>query len=232
MALAWGAACDQAEKGRTAVRLSLADDQVRRDREAAEAERDRWLRELGHEADQRRTEVGARADAASETPRTPVVHSHQAASLARARASGDGLGIRVVIPGEWDGATALGVGDLLARADRAVETDLLPDPGSVPADRDEAAKEALRALDALMPLTPWRTATVLSRVFPAVTAGMLEHGLRAEPRMDRRTWCELSDSGRSYVRRLSHGDYGIQSVRALAREASSGRGGPPWGTLR
>ncbi|WP_327133913.1 beta family protein [Streptomyces sp. NBC_01343] len=49
----------------------------------------------------------------------------------------------------------------------------------------EAAKEALRALGALMPLTPWRTAVVLSGAFPAVTADMLEHGLRAEPRMDR-----------------------------------------------
>ncbi|KOV65610.1 hypothetical protein ADL01_26985 [Streptomyces sp. NRRL WC-3618] len=72
VALAWGAACDQAEKGRTAVQLSLADDQVRRGREAAEAERDRRLRELGHEADQRRTEVGVQTGATSGIPRTPV----------------------------------------------------------------------------------------------------------------------------------------------------------------
>ncbi|MFC9244723.1 hypothetical protein ACFT7S_12025 [Streptomyces sp. NPDC057136] len=39
----------------------------------------------------------------------------------------------------------------------------------MPADRDEAAKEALRALDALMPLAPWRTA-MLSSAFPVVTA--------------------------------------------------------------
>ncbi|MET9533294.1 beta family protein [Streptomyces sp. NPDC006649] len=158
--------------------------------------------------------------------------SHQAASLAQARASGNGLGIRVAMPGEWDGATALAVGDLLARADPAVETDLLLDLGAVLADRGDAAKEALRALDSLMPLTPWRTAAVLSGAFPAVTAGMLEHGLCAEPRMDWRIWRDLWDSGRSYLRWLSHGDYGIQPVRALAREASGGRGGPPWGTLR
>lgn len=157
--------------------------------------------------------------------------SHQSACLAQARASGNGVGIRVAMPGEWDGAAALAVGDLLARVDPAVETDLLLDLGAVLTDRAEAAKEALRALDALMPLTPWRTAAVLSGAFPVVTADMLEHGLHAEPRMDWHTWRELSDSGRGYVRWLSHGDYGIQSVRALAREASQG-GGPPWGTLR
>lgn len=67
--LAWGAACDQAEKGRTAVQLSLADDQVRRDREAAEAERERRLRELGAEVDQRRT--AARSPVG--TPQAPVI---------------------------------------------------------------------------------------------------------------------------------------------------------------
>ncbi|MFC5253414.1 sacsin N-terminal ATP-binding-like domain-containing protein [Streptomyces nigrescens] len=71
-ALAWGAACDQAEKGRTAVQLSLADDQVRRDREAAEAERERRLRELGDEVDERRTATGAQAGVAAGTPRTSM----------------------------------------------------------------------------------------------------------------------------------------------------------------
>ncbi|MFF5703976.1 hypothetical protein ACFY7H_15925 [Streptomyces sp. NPDC012794] len=158
--------------------------------------------------------------------------SHQAASLAQARTSGNGLGIRVAVPREWDGAAAFAVRGLLAQADPAVETDLLLDLGAVLADRAEAAKEALRALDALMPLTAWRTAAVLSGAFPEVTADKLEHGLRAEPRRDWHTWRELSDSDRGYVSWLSYGDYGIQPVRALAREASAGRGGPPWGTLR
>ncbi|MEU2835894.1 beta family protein [Streptomyces sp. NPDC007076] len=157
--------------------------------------------------------------------------SHQAAALAQARTSGNGLGIRVAVPGEWEGAVAVAVRDLLARADPAVETDLLLDLGTVLADRAGAAKEALRALDDLMPLTPWRTAAVLGGAFPAVTADMLEHGPHVGPRRDWHTWRELSDSGRGYVRWLSHGDYGIQSARALAREASQG-GGPPWGTLR
>ncbi|MEU5485464.1 hypothetical protein [Streptomyces mirabilis] len=73
VALAWGAACDQAEKGRTAVQLSLADDQVRRDREAAETERERRLRELGNEVDQRRTATKAQAGTAARTSRTAVI---------------------------------------------------------------------------------------------------------------------------------------------------------------
>ncbi|WP_030293887.1 beta family protein [Streptomyces katrae] len=162
-------------------------------------------------------------------PDRPV--SHQSACLVHAQACGNGLGIRVAMPREWDGAAALAVADLLARVDPAVETDLLLDLAAVQADRAEATKEALRALDFLMPLIPWRTAAVLSGAFPQVTAEKLEHGLHAEPRMDWHTWRELSDSGRGYARWLSHGDYGIQSVRALARETSQG-GGPPWGTLR
>ncbi|WP_424877657.1 sacsin N-terminal ATP-binding-like domain-containing protein [Streptomyces sp. SLBN-8D4] len=73
VALAWGAACDQVEEGRTAVQLSLADDQVRRDREAAEAERERRLRELGNEVDQRRTATKAQASTAASTSRTAVI---------------------------------------------------------------------------------------------------------------------------------------------------------------
>ncbi|MFJ8691795.1 sacsin N-terminal ATP-binding-like domain-containing protein [Streptomyces roseolilacinus] len=58
-ALAWGAACDQAEQGRMAVDLSLAEDRVRSDQEAAAAERDRRLRELQEDADRRRDAKGA-----------------------------------------------------------------------------------------------------------------------------------------------------------------------------
>ncbi|MET7716428.1 hypothetical protein [Streptomyces sp. NPDC005407] len=71
-ALAWGAAWDQADKGRTAVQLSLADDQVRRDQEAAEAERERRLRELGAEVDERRTAARSQAGTRPGVLRTPV----------------------------------------------------------------------------------------------------------------------------------------------------------------
>lgn len=57
-ALAWTAACDRAAQGRTAVGLELAEDRVRRDLEAAEAERGRRLRGVADEAVRRSGENG------------------------------------------------------------------------------------------------------------------------------------------------------------------------------
>ncbi|MEU2234823.1 beta family protein [Streptomyces vietnamensis] len=158
--------------------------------------------------------------------------AHQAATLEHARSTGNGLAIRVTMPGEWDDAVAHGVRDLVARVDPAVEADLLLDLGAVRADRPDAAKESLRALDALMPLMPWRTAAVLGGGFPDVTARLLEHGTAVEPRWDWLVWRELTSSSREFVRRLAYGDYGIDSTRGITRGPSSGNGGPPWGVLR
>ncbi|WP_260422959.1 beta family protein [Streptomyces spectabilis] len=157
---------------------------------------------------------------------------HQAAVLEHARSTASGLAIRVMMPGEGDDAVAHGVRDLVARVDPAVEADLLLDLGAVRADRPDAAKESLRALDALMPLMPWRTAAVLGGGFPDVTARLLEHGTAVEPRWDWLAWRELTSSTREFVRRLEYGDYGIDSTRGIARGPSSGKGGPPWGVLR
>ncbi|MFD8973667.1 beta family protein [Streptomyces sp. NPDC059593] len=157
---------------------------------------------------------------------------HQAATLEHARSTGNGLAIRVMMPGEWDDAVAHGVRDLVARVDPAVEADLLLDLGAVRADRPDAAKESLRALDVLVPLMAWRTAAVLSGGFPDVTARLLEHGTAVEPRWDWLVWRELTSSTREFVGRLAYGDYGIDSTRGITRGPSSGNGGPPWGVLR
>lgn len=156
----------------------------------------------------------------------------QAMALELARRSASGVGIRLALAGEWDDSRIQAVRELLARLDPADEVDLLLDLGAVRSDRPDAGKETMRALDALIPLTPWRTSAVLAGGFPEVTAQMLEQGLRAEPRTDWSTWNELSSSGRSYVPLLSYGDYGIQPARAIGREPASGSGGPPWGVLR
>ncbi|WP_432065846.1 beta family protein [Streptomyces sp. C10-9-1] len=157
---------------------------------------------------------------------------HQATTLESARHTGSGLAIRVMVPGEWDDALGHGVRDLLAGLDPAVEADLLLDLGAVRADRTDTAKEALRALDALMPLTPWRTAAVLGGGFPDVTAELVEYGTAEEPRTDWHLWHELHRSPRSYLGRLVYGDYGADSARGITRGPSSGTGGPPWGVLR
>ncbi|WP_327382822.1 MULTISPECIES: beta family protein [unclassified Streptomyces] len=158
--------------------------------------------------------------------------AQQTVALATARTSGDGLGIRVRVPGEWDERTTDRVRDLLERADPVVQVDLLLDLGTVRADRPDAGKEALRALDALVPLAPWRNAAVLSGGFPDVTADLLDRGLYEEPRSDWRMWHEIRDSGRAYRMLLSYGDYGIQPAATITRPPSSGKGGPSWGFLR
>ncbi|MGW0606666.1 beta family protein [Streptomyces sp. NPDC002640] len=155
--------------------------------------------------------------------------AHQAAMLEHARFTGNGLGIRVLLPGEWDDAVGQGVRELVARAGPAVETDLLLDLDAVRADRTDTAKESLRALEALMPLTSWRTAAVLGGAFPT---GLPEHGTDVEPRWDWWVWRDLHRAGRGFVRALAYGDYGIDSTRAITRGPSTDGAGPPWGMLR
>lgn len=179
--------------------------------------------------------AGALAADADVSPLRPVTgpdrsEAHQAAMLEHARSTGSGLGIRVLLPGEWDDAVGQGVRELVARAGPAVETDLLLDLDAVRADRTDTAKESLRALEALMPLTPWRTAAVLGGAFPT---GLPEHGTAVEPRWDWRVWRDLHRAGREFVRALAYGDYGIDSTQAIARGPSTDvGGGPHWGVLR
>lgn len=156
----------------------------------------------------------------------------QAAAVATARRSLRGLGVRVPVTGEWDGRLAEGVRRLLDRSGPDVPVDLLLDMGAVRGDRPDAGKEALRALDALVPLTVWRSATLLGGSFPRVTATMLERGSCEEPRAEWGMWHEVHATGRAYAPRLGYGDYGVQPPAALARPHAPGRkGGPPWGVL-
>ncbi|MFJ9828720.1 hypothetical protein ACIRSU_30775 [Streptomyces sp. NPDC101160] len=143
--------------------------------------------------------------------------AHRAAMLEHARSTGSGLGIRVMLPGHWDDVPLHAVRDLIARVDPAVEADLLLDLGAVLADRTDAAKETRRALDALLPLFPWRTAAVLGGAFPDVTARLLERGSAVVPRSDWRVWTEVRGSGREFDSILAYGDYGADSTRGIAR---------------
>ncbi|XIE80599.1 hypothetical protein AB6O49_27115 [Streptomyces sp. SBR177] len=120
----------------------------------------------------------------------------------------------------------------MARTDDGVRVDLLLDMGAVLASRPDAGKEALRALDALFPLAPWREVCLLSAGFPHVTADMLEQGLHEEPRWDWALWHDIAQSRRPYVPVLRYGDYGTQSADAIAQPPSKQKGGPDWGFLR
>jgi hypothetical protein len=161
--------------------------------------------------------------------------AQQTAALETARRSDCGVGMRVPVPGEWGTGTTAGttgeVQQLLTRAGSDMPVDLLLDLGSVLPDRPEAGKEALQALDALLPLADWRTVAVIAGGFPQVRNDMLEYGeLHEEPRTDWHMWHDIRASGRSYASGLTYGDYGVQPTTALARKP--GRGGPRWGVLR
>ncbi|MFE1771392.1 beta family protein [Streptomyces sp. NPDC059008] len=159
--------------------------------------------------------------------------AQQLAAVETARRCLRGLGVRVRVTGEWDGRHGDDVRDLLARTGPEVPVDLLLDMGALLADRPDAGKEALRALDALMPLTVWRSAVLLGGAFPRVTADMLAAGSCQEPREEWRMWHEVHVTGRAYAPLLGYGDYGVQPPGALAQAPAPGRkGGPPWGVLR
>ncbi|MFB9346855.1 beta family protein [Streptomyces heliomycini] len=159
--------------------------------------------------------------------------AQQAAAVETARRCLRGLGVRVRVTGEWDGRLGEAVRGLLAGAGPEVPVDLLLDMGAVLDDRPDAGKEALRALDALMPLAVWRSATLLGGGFPRVSADMLEEGPHEESRAEWRTWHEVRAAGRAYAPLLGYGDYGVQPPGALAQApAPERKGGPPWGALR
>ncbi|MFG2583684.1 beta family protein [Streptomyces malaysiensis] len=163
-------------------------------------------------------------------PRRPV--AQQSLALAAAQRHGGGLGIRVRVPGEWHDRDIAPLCELLGRAGPIDPVDLFLDLGAVLPSRRDAAKEALRALDALVPLAPWRTLAVASGGFPEPPDGFLESAWYEAPRPDWDTWHEIHHSGRSYLPLLHYGDYGILPAAYAARTPISGNGGPPWGVLR
>ncbi|MCB5181955.1 hypothetical protein LG632_21565 [Streptomyces sp. SMC 277] len=95
----------------------------------------------------------------------------QTTSLEAAARGGRGVGVRVRVTGGWDAGTAEAVRSLLARAEPAVRADLLLDLGGVLADRPDAGKQALRALDALVPTPDLRRPHPAPPMTPGTPSG-------------------------------------------------------------
>jgi hypothetical protein len=158
--------------------------------------------------------------------------AQQSLALAVAHRRQDGLGMRVRLPGTWnDGATSETL-ELLDRLPPSCPVDLLLDLCTVLPDRPDAAKEALRALEVLVPLTSWRTVIVMAGGFPDPPSDFREGVLCEAPRADWETWEEIQHSGRAHFRRLIYGDYGIHPATYAAQIPATRNGGPPWGVLR
>ncbi|MEV5881408.1 hypothetical protein AB0L74_01510 [Streptomyces sp. NPDC052020] len=157
--------------------------------------------------------------------------SHQTVAAHSAREGGNGLGIRIRLPNTWNDGLAERTAALLARTDPEVRVDLLLDLQAVRPGRPDAGKEALRALDALVPLTSWRTVAALAGGFPDDIDGLLERDRGDADRIDWETWYEIRASGRSYAEAVRYGDYGTLPARNLSRAADDGDRSP-FGLLR
>lgn len=150
--------------------------------------------------------------------------SHQAVAAHSAREGGNGLGIRIRLPGTWNDELAERTVALVDRTDPEVRVDLLLDLQAVLPGRPDAGKEALRALDMLVPLTSWRTVAVLSGGFPDDIDGLLDRDRGDADREDWDTWHEIRASGRSYAGDVHYGDYGTLPARNLGRAADDATG--------
>ncbi|MEV5383424.1 hypothetical protein [Streptomyces sp. NPDC052721] len=158
--------------------------------------------------------------------------AQQSLALAVARRRQDGLGMRVRIPAAWNDGTMSEILGLLDLLPPSCPVDLLIDLCTVLPDRPDAAKEALRALDALVPLISWRTVTVMAGGFPDPPSDFREGVLYEAARSDWETWEEIQHSGRTYLSRLTYGDYSVHPATYAAQVPPARNGGPPWGVLR
>ncbi|WP_105973298.1 beta family protein [Streptomyces geranii] len=145
--------------------------------------------------------------------------AHQAVAVESARYGGNGLGIRVRLPGAWNDELAERTAALLARTGPEVRVDLLLDLQTVLPGRPDAGKEALRALDALVPLATWRTIATLAGGFPDEVDRLLDGERGEADRADWDMWHEIRASGRSYAESVRYGDYGTLPARNLDRAA-------------
>jgi hypothetical protein len=157
--------------------------------------------------------------------------AHQVVATDSARDGGNGLGIRIRLQGTWNDELAERTAALLARTGPEVQVDLLLDLQTVLPGRPDAGKEALRALDALVPLTSWRTIAVLAGGFPDEVDGLLDRERGEADRTDWDLWHEIQASERSYAEFVRYGDYGTLPARNLGRAADDGDRSP-FGLLR
>lgn len=152
-----------------------------------------------------------------------------------AQRAGEGVGVRVLVHGAWDGSVAERLCRLLERTESAVRADrmdLLLDLAGIHEDRPDVAKQALRALDELVPLMPWRTIAPIGGGVTQPEEDEFLDDLFREPRREWRAWQAITGSGRPYAASLTYGDYGVQPADFVARKSSWDQKDASWGVLR
>ncbi|MFI6942039.1 hypothetical protein ACIBI4_22435 [Streptomyces sp. NPDC050418] len=157
----------------------------------------------------------------------------QAATMEVAQASGNGLGIRLLLSELPDERSSEAVTELIERVRAVAEPlDLLIDLGAVTDEHHQADKWALRACDLFGSLHHWRTLVVVAGSVPRVLAH-LDEGAMTEPhRFDWDIRHMLLHAGAPMAPPLVYGDYGAQHTRGADQPTQRRGGGPPWGLLR
>ncbi|MFE3068140.1 hypothetical protein [Streptomyces sp. NPDC059247] len=156
----------------------------------------------------------------------------QTATAETALGNGDGLGVRVPLTAPPGEALRDGVRRLLRRVAFAhCPVDLLLDLRSVVDEHHPAEKWALRALDLLVPLHPWRTVVLLAGSFPRAYPGAYGAPLAEAHRFDWDLWHMVVDGPERPDVRVVYGDYGADHAGSADRPLKAD-GGAPWGTVR
>ncbi|MGW8767529.1 beta family protein [Streptomyces sp. NPDC055815] len=156
----------------------------------------------------------------------------QLATAEAARASGNGLGVRVFVHALPDERLRDEVGGLLERIGRApCPVDLLVDLGGVVDEHRPAEKWALRSLALLGPLHRWRTIAVVAGSFPRTYPEGYGAPLAEAQRFDWDLWHMLVDGPEQPPVRVTYGDYGADHAGGADRPSTAG-GGSPWGVVR
>ncbi|MDI3389105.1 hypothetical protein QIS99_23330 [Streptomyces sp. B-S-A8] len=157
----------------------------------------------------------------------------QDATARTARASGNGLGVRVLLPGLPDERQAEAVRELARRVREAGAgpLDLLLDLGAVTDEHHRADKWAVRALELLGGLHRWRTVALIAGSLPPDLSDVPVGEVTEPHRFD---WdvrhLVLHVAGPDALRPV-YGDYGAQHVGGADQPTERG-GGPAWGLLR
>ncbi|MFC9592052.1 hypothetical protein ACFTUC_19960 [Streptomyces sp. NPDC056944] len=156
----------------------------------------------------------------------------QMATAEVARASGSGLGIRVLLRTLPDERLRDEAGGLVERiAFARCPVDLLLDLGGVVDEHAPAEKWALRALGLLGPLHRWRTVAVLAGSFPRVLPEGYGAPLVEAHRFDWDLWHMLVDGPERPGTHVVYGDYGADHTGGADHPGTAG-GGSPWGVVR
>ncbi|MGW7576532.1 beta family protein [Streptomyces sp. NPDC054765] len=149
-----------------------------------------------------------------------------------ARASGNGLGIRVLLNGFVDERRTDAVQGLLDHlGSPSVAVDLLLDLGAVTDEHHSADKWALSALDLLGPLYRWRTVVVMAGSCPSSLPEWSYAPAAEAHRFDWDIWHMVRHARSGHPLPVTYGDYGAHHTGG-ADQPSHREGASPWCVLR